>query len=199
MRDVNFFRTGSESLLSVHRWVETAAVRQQCSGRHFRRSKKLKQNLFPFSDPSDILTHDPDDFIIGDRVWVNGTKPGYIQFIGETKFAAGDWAGIVLDEPIGKNDGSVSGVRYFQCEPRRGVFARLQRLTRYPMSGHNSANDSTLIQEAPGKSITTRVSTAFTSWGHDDSSYHRISLLNRGFIIWVYRDGMKRFEGLLGN
>lgn len=112
-------------------------------------------------DPSDILTHDVDDFIIGDRVWVNGSKPGYIQFIGETQFAPGDWAGVVLDEPIGKNDGAVSGVRYFQCEPRRGVFARPQRLSRYPttVAALNSGpNDSTLIQESPGKSVTTRVS-----------------------------------------
>lgn len=41
--------------------------------------------------------------MIGDRVWVGGTKPGIIAYIGETKFAPGDWAGIVLDEPIGKD------------------------------------------------------------------------------------------------
>ena len=60
------------------------------------------------------------------------TFPGKIAFIGETKFAPGEWAGIVLDEPVGKNDGSVAGVRYFQCEPKRGVFARVTKLTRGP-------------------------------------------------------------------
>ena len=58
--------------------------------------------------------------------------PGKIAFLGETKFAPGEWAGIVLDEPVGKNDGSVAGVRYFQCEPKRGVFARVTKLTRGP-------------------------------------------------------------------
>ena len=58
--------------------------------------------------------------------------PGKIAFLGETKFASGEWAGIVLDEPVGKNDGSVAGVRYFQCEPKRGVFARVTKLTLGP-------------------------------------------------------------------
>ncbi|XP_051693699.2 CAP-Gly domain-containing linker protein 1 isoform X8 [Oryctolagus cuniculus] len=71
-----------------------------------------------------------DDFRVGERVWVNGNKPGFIQFLGETQFAPGQWAGIVLDEPIGKNDGSVAGVRYFQCEPLKGIFTRPSKLTR---------------------------------------------------------------------
>merc|ERR1712136_22992 len=65
--------------------------------------------------------------------YVNGVKPGVIQFIGETKFAPGDWAGIVLDDASGKNEGSVGGVRYFQCQPKKGVFSRLTRLTREPL------------------------------------------------------------------
>uniref|UniRef100_A0A3Q4BP00 CAP-Gly domain-containing protein n=1 Tax=Mola mola TaxID=94237 RepID=A0A3Q4BP00_MOLML len=71
-----------------------------------------------------------ESFQIGERVWVNGNKPGYIQFLGETQFAPGQWAGIVLDEPIGKNDGSVAGVRYFQCEALRGIFTRPSKLSR---------------------------------------------------------------------
>ncbi|XP_055367632.1 CAP-Gly domain-containing linker protein 1 isoform X4 [Betta splendens] len=71
-----------------------------------------------------------ENFEIGERVWVNGNKPGYIQFLGDTQFAPGQWAGIVLDEPIGKNDGSVAGVRYFQCEALRGIFTRPSKLSR---------------------------------------------------------------------
>lgn len=71
-----------------------------------------------------------ESFQVGERVWVNGNKPGYIQFLGETQFAPGQWAGIVLDEPIGKNDGSVAGVRYFECEALRGIFTRPSKLSR---------------------------------------------------------------------
>ncbi|XP_078145016.1 restin isoform X2 [Centroberyx gerrardi] len=70
------------------------------------------------------------DFQLGERVWVNGNKPGYVQFVGGTQFAPGQWAGIVLDEPIGKNDGSVAGFRYFQCEDGRGIFTRPSKLSR---------------------------------------------------------------------
>ena len=63
---------------------------------------------------------------------MSGSKPGYIAFLGETQFAPGEWAGVVLDETIGKNDGSVNGVRYFQCEPKRGVFCRISKLSRTP-------------------------------------------------------------------
>lgn len=88
----------------------------------------------PKPTPSDKSSAEAQDvgeeYKIGDRVWVNGNKPGVIQFLGDTQFAPGQWAGIVLDEPIGKNDGSVSGVRYFQCEALKGIFTRPSKLSR---------------------------------------------------------------------
>ncbi|KAG7280136.1 hypothetical protein CRUP_003763 [Coryphaenoides rupestris] len=80
------------------------------------------------SSPSQDGAPGPD-FKVGEKVWVNGNKPGYVRFIGGTQFAPGQWAGIVLDEAIGKNDGSVSGVRYFQCEDGRGIFTRPSKLS----------------------------------------------------------------------
>lgn len=76
------------------------------------------------------LAINTDDFKIGDRVWVGGVKPGIIAFIGEVQFAQGEWAGVVLDSPAGKNDGSVNGLRYFMCEPKRGIFSTLTKLTK---------------------------------------------------------------------
>jgi hypothetical protein len=67
---------------------------------------------------------------IGDRVMVSGSKPGVVAYIGVTQFAAGEWVGIELDSPLGKNDGSVSGVRYFTCKALHGVFAKASKLTR---------------------------------------------------------------------
>uniref|UniRef100_A0A3B4CYP0 CAP-Gly domain-containing protein n=1 Tax=Pygocentrus nattereri TaxID=42514 RepID=A0A3B4CYP0_PYGNA len=84
------------------------------------------------------------EFTVGERVWVNGNKPGYVQFIGVTQFAPGQWAGIVLDEPIGKNDGSVAGVRYFQCEDLRGIFTRPSKLSRAPVRERETNGAQTL-------------------------------------------------------
>ncbi|EDO30218.1 predicted protein, partial [Nematostella vectensis] len=51
-------------------------------------------------------------------------KTGVIRFIGATEFSPGPWVGVELDKAGGKNDGSVSGVRYFACKPRFGSFVR---------------------------------------------------------------------------
>lgn len=66
----------------------------------------------------------------GDRVIVAGQRKGTVQYVGESKFAPGIWYGIELDRPVGKNDGSVSGERYFQCKPKHGVFAPLSRIQK---------------------------------------------------------------------
>ncbi|XP_077593943.1 restin isoform X2 [Stigmatopora nigra] len=73
------------------------------------------------------------NFQMGERVWVNGNKPGYVQYVGGAQFAPGQWAGIMLDEPIGMNDGSVAGVRYFRCDDRRGIFTRPSNLSKTPL------------------------------------------------------------------
>jgi len=92
------------------------------------------------ADGSPLSNVPVDDFRIGERIWISGTKPGIIVYIGEVHFGSGEWAGIVLDSPTGKNNGTVNGRQYFQCEPKRGVFSRLNKLTRSPVSSSSSAD-----------------------------------------------------------
>ncbi|KAK2165553.1 hypothetical protein NP493_1359g00029 [Ridgeia piscesae] len=108
--------------------------------------------LKKFPGPELSAPQDPaDGYKIGDRVWVGGSKPGVIAYIGETQFAPGEWAGVVLGDAVGKNDGSVAGVRYFQCELKHGVFSRLTKLSREPSSAASSLSppESTTQQMAP--------------------------------------------------
>jgi len=86
---------------------------------------------------------DTTSFKVGDVVYVGGQKKGKIAFLGQCKFAQGDWAGVELDQAEGKNDGSVQGVRYFQCAPNHGVFSRATRLSRQP--GENPAMTSSTV------------------------------------------------------
>lgn len=84
-------------------------------------------------------------------MFVGGIRPGQIAYIGETHFAPGEWAGVVLDEPNGKNDGCVAGKRYFQCEPKKGIFSRLTRLTLEPLATKEGSPSS---RQTPDRSRT---------------------------------------------
>ncbi|CAG8570721.1 1450_t:CDS:10 [Paraglomus brasilianum] len=64
---------------------------------------------------------------VGARCEINGSW-GVIRFIGVTSFSSGKWVGVELDEPNGKNDGSVKGKKYFECKEKHGVFVRPSQL-----------------------------------------------------------------------
>ncbi len=58
-------------------------------------------------------------------------RRGEVKFVGEVDEipGVGAWIGIELDEPTGKNDGSVKGgKKYFECKANHGVFVRAERV-----------------------------------------------------------------------
>ena len=71
-----------------------------------------------------------EELKVGDRVVVSGTKYGTLKYLGKIHVAEGVWCGIQLDEPLGKNDGSVSGKRYFSCQQRYGLFSPVGRVEK---------------------------------------------------------------------
>lgn len=68
---------------------------------------------------------------VGDRVLARvradaAPQQGIVRFAGPTEFGEGEWVGVELLAPEGKHDGTVMGLRYFQCKPSHGVFLRPQ-------------------------------------------------------------------------
>ena len=75
------------------------------------------------------------EFKLGDKVFVKGTINDFatIKFYGLTDFASGYWVGLELDSKIGKNNGSVHGVQYFDMIDRgdslnHGLFTRAEQI-----------------------------------------------------------------------
>lgn len=99
-----------------------------------------------------------------------------VRFLGETDFAKGEWCGVELDEPLGKNDGAVAGTRYgrsinklcvnsttlllllntfiivvvfryFQCQPKYGLFAPVHKVTRIGFPSTTPAKAKTTVRK----------------------------------------------------
>lgn len=68
---------------------------------------------------------------IGDQVAIGGAKVGILRYCGTIHFAPGVWAGVELYDPLGKNDGSLGGISYFQCEMNHGIFAPITKVQKY--------------------------------------------------------------------
>merc|ERR1719356_1616368 len=82
---------------------------------------------------------------IGDRVIVGASTEltGHVRFLGATEFAEGEWVGVELDTPSGKNDGSVKGVQYFSCPRNHGVFVRQSACVKAePAEGDRPSSDA---------------------------------------------------------
>ena len=68
---------------------------------------------------------------VGKRCRLGDARRGNVRYVGEVDEIPGlkgPWVGVELDEPVGRNDGSVGGKRYFDCGEKRGVFVRPERV-----------------------------------------------------------------------
>lgn len=64
------------------------------------------------------------DFKTGQIVQLSDGRKATVRFAGQTSFQVGEWIGVELDDKTGKNDGSVQGVRYFDCPMGYGMFVK---------------------------------------------------------------------------
>jgi hypothetical protein len=69
--------------------------------------------------------HEAASIKVGERCQVAGGRRGEVMFVGlVAELPVGLWIGVKYDQPDGKNDGSVKGVRYFECLDKYGGFVR---------------------------------------------------------------------------
>ncbi|NWQ78449.1 CLIP4 protein, partial [Columbina picui] len=127
---------------------------------------------------------------LGDRVVIAGQKVGTLRFCGTTEFASGQWAGVELDEPEGKNNGSVGRVQYFKCAPKRGIFAPLSKISKASDRKKSSLRSSSTRSSPLVKSkkidvthITSKVNSGLNTPKKDSASETNFMTPNRGKTV----------------
>ena len=55
-------------------------------------------------------------------------KIGKVRFVGAVHYGKGEWIGVAMKEPVGKNDGTIKDVEYFACAPKHGLMVRLDEV-----------------------------------------------------------------------
>ncbi|XP_057626842.1 CAP-Gly domain-containing linker protein 4 isoform X1 [Chionomys nivalis] len=120
---------------------------------------------------------------LGDRVVIAGQKVGTLRFCGTTEFASGQWAGVELDEPEGKNNGSVGRVQYFKCAPKYGIFAPLSKISKVKEGKKNTTHTPSTraaphvrSQKADVAHITSKVNSGLMPSKKENASESTLSL-----------------------
>lgn len=80
----------------------------------------------PATDEKEFSKETTDHIKVDERCEVMpGKRRGTVRWVGSDEaFRSGFWVGIELDEPVGKNDGTVKEKRFFTCLKNYGVFVR---------------------------------------------------------------------------
>lgn len=97
---------------SGERIMQTKGVKvNQAEGARVNEAEGLRVRQAEGEDASGGLR---SDIRIGCRVRTVFGDVGTVRYRGTTHFKEGEWVGLELDRPKGKNDGEVRGVRYFR-------------------------------------------------------------------------------------
>eukprot|EP01016_Furgasonia_blochmanni_P055210 TRINITY_DN919_c0_g1_i4.p1 TRINITY_DN919_c0_g1~~TRINITY_DN919_c0_g1_i4.p1 ORF type:complete len:190 (+),score=52.59 TRINITY_DN919_c0_g1_i4:511-1080(+) len=86
-------------------------------------SKAIKPDAEHMKDLADKIK-------VGDRCKLKEADVrGEVKFIGKVpEIAEGYFVGVKLDEPMGKNNGSIKGTKYFDCPEKYGLIVRPDKI-----------------------------------------------------------------------
>ena len=85
---------------------------------------------------------------VGDEISLRGLK-GVIRYVGEYHVKPGTWVGIELETPRGKNNGTIAGKQYFECEDKHGLFLSLEDALKFCKVGPNMPKSQSQGVAAP--------------------------------------------------
>ncbi|CAF0920095.1 unnamed protein product [Rotaria sp. Silwood1] len=143
--------------------------------------------------------HITTQFQIDERVQLANNKTGTIKYFGNVPFGVNRWYGIELDEPTGKHDGCIGGIRYFTCPPNRGIFVQpssLQKLTPVPQSPERERRFRPInFPTVNTSSITSRVDTGLKRDNSADSRSVEQYHVNDRVLLSKNRCGTIKYIG----
>ncbi|PWZ39056.1 hypothetical protein Zm00014a_012080 [Zea mays] len=99
--------------------------------------RKFKEKMVPKNSPSEDKEESEkhmeelcSKIKVGDRCEVEpGAKRGTVKFVGRAEaLGRGFWVGVQYDEPLGKHDGMVKGIRFFECPQGHGAIVRPEKV-----------------------------------------------------------------------
>ncbi|XP_015914966.1 CAP-Gly domain-containing linker protein 4 [Parasteatoda tepidariorum] len=141
---------------------------------------------------------------IGDKVIVGGAKVGILRYCGATQFASGIWAGVELEEPLGKNDGTLKGISYFKCPQNHGIFAPINKISKYDAYQNRNKSPS-IYRNSPPRSIsfskinvshvTSKIETGLSSIRNRQNSLEPEFAVGDRILVSGHRKGTIRFAG----
>jgi len=133
-RDDNFRKFRAQKKAADPNWTLAKEVKQNQDRRRMAQDPNyVPEPDAPVKAPVTDEEHLADlaaGMKVGDRCEVTlGGKRGVVQYVGKIpQIAPGWWVGVQYDEPVGKNDGSVKGRRFFECGDKYGGFLRPDKL-----------------------------------------------------------------------
>ncbi|ODV63387.1 uncharacterized protein ASCRUDRAFT_67496 [Ascoidea rubescens DSM 1968] len=143
-----------------------------------------------------LVTNDSGELLILNQNVYIRSEPGIIKFIGQTKFADGIWIGIELSNSIGKNNGSINGVSYFQCDKNinkplldqknYGVFAKPKLVSlKSSLLNRNSVsfNQNTNKQPSIDNNNNNNTTTATANNNHKKSPSTNLPYLKKNYTL----------------